>query len=295
MLMLTAIREAQIPLLTAVLLGACAAKIWRMLRPHAETDHSDPSALFPAHLRQPITVLVFATELGLGLGLIGTALRFPGLGFTDPGLALPSAVVRAGTALFFLVSAGVLNEMRQRRPDAGCGCFGELSGTPIGLRTIARAGLLCASAVASLGLPSLRMPSSTNVAELWLAVLAFELALLAFLSPELGEIMVRLGYSEPCELRRIPVGRTMIVLHASAQWRKYTGQVTAGSPSDVWREGCWRFVVYPGYARGRRVNIVFAIYLQNRRPAIRVAILDADTDEVLGRPAPASLPVSSRL
>jgi hypothetical protein len=295
MLMLTAIREAQIPLLTAVLLGACAAKIWRMLRPHAETDHSDPSALFPAHLRQPITVLVFATELGLGLGLIGTALRFPGLGFTDPGLALPATVVRAGTALFFLVSAGVLNEMRQRRPDAGCGCFGELSGTPIGLRTIARAGLLCASAVASLGLPSLRMPSSTNVAELWLAVLAFELALLAFLSPELGEIMVRLGYSEPCELRRIPVGRTMIVLHASAQWRKYTGQVTAGSPSDVWREGCWRFVVYPGYARGRRVNIVFAIYLQNRRPAIRVAILDADTDEVLGRPAPASLPISSRL
>ena len=44
------------------------------------------------------------------------------------------------------------------------------------------------------------MPSSPTEAELWLAVLAFELALLAFLSPELGEIMVRLGYSEPCEL-----------------------------------------------------------------------------------------------
>jgi hypothetical protein len=295
MLMLTAIREAQIPLLAAVLLGACAAKIWRLLRPHAETDHSDPSALFPAHLRRPITVLVFAAELGLGLGLIGTALRLPGSGFTDAQLALPAMVVRAGTALFFLISVGVLHEMRQRRPDAGCGCFGELSGTPIGLRTIARAGLLCASAVASLGLPSLRMPSSTNMAELWLAVLAFELALLAFLSPELGEIMVRLGYSEPCELRRMPVGRTMTALHASAQWRKYADQVTAGSPSDVWREGCWRFVVYPGYARGRRVDIVFAIYLQNRRPAIRVAILDADTDEVLGRPAPTSLPLSSPL
>jgi hypothetical protein len=293
--MLTAIREAQIPLLAAVLLGACAAKIWRMLRPHRETDHSDPSALFPAHLRRPITVLVFAAELGLGLGLIGTALRLPGTGFTDAQLALPAMVVRAGAALFFLVSVGALNEMRQRRPDAGCGCFGELSGTPIGLRTIARAGLLCASAVASLGLPSLRMPSSTNVAELWLAVLAFELALLAFLSPELGEIMVRLGYSEPCELRRMPVGRTMTALHASAQWRKYADQVTAGSPSDVWREGCWRFVVYPGYARGRRVDIVFAVYLQNRRPAIRAAVLDADTDEVLGRPSPASLPLSSSL
>src|SRR5258707_503956 len=109
MLMLTAIREAQIPLLAAVLLGACAAKIWRMLRPHAETDHSDPSALFPAHLRRPITVLVFAAELGLGLGLIGTALRLPGTGFTDAELAVPAMVVRAGTALFFLVSVGALN------------------------------------------------------------------------------------------------------------------------------------------------------------------------------------------
>src|SRR5215813_9950906 len=53
------------------------------------------------------------------------------------------------------------------------------------------------------------MPSSSAEAELWLAVPAFELALIAFLSPELSEIMVRLGYSEPCKLRRMPVGRTM--------------------------------------------------------------------------------------
>jgi len=281
--MLTAIREAQLPLLAVVLLGACGTKVWKSLRPHADAGHSDPSALFPAHLRRPIMVLVFAAELGLGLGLIGTALRLPGTGLGAAELALPAMVVRTGTALFFLISAGVLNEMRQRRPDAGCGCFGELSGTPIGLRTIARAGLLCASAVATLGLPPLRMPSSSTVAELWLAVLAFELALLAFLSPELGEIMVRLGYSEPCEVRRMPVGRTMSALHASTQWRKYASQVSAGAPSDVWREGCWRFVVYPGYARGRRVDIVFAVYLQNRRPAIRAAVLDADTDEILGR------------
>src|SRR5581483_10130688 len=225
----------------------------------------------------------------LGLGLIGTAGRFGGV---SPSLL--ATVVRTGTALFFLVAVGTLNEMRQRRPDSGCGCFGELSETPIGLRTIARSGVLCASAVATFGVPPLRMPSSSTVAELWLAVLAFELALLAFLSPELGEIMVRLGYSEPCEVRRMPVGRTMSALHASVQWRKYSSQVSAGAPSDVWREGCWRFVVYPGYARGRRVDIVFAVYLQNRSPAIRVAVLDADTDEVLGRPA-ANLPVSSQL
>ena len=285
--MLTAIREVQIPLLTVMLLGACAAKVWHALRAHGGTARTDPSGLFPPHLRHPIMIGVFLAELGLGLGLIGTAVP---LGRTWP--ALPATVVRAGIALFFLMAAGVLNEMRQRRPASGCGCFGELSGTPIGLRTIARPLLLCASAVATLGLPPLRMPSSSTAAELWLAVLGLELALIAFLSPELGEITVRLGYSEPCELRRMPVGRTMTALHASAPWRKHSAQISAASPSDVWREGCWRFVVYPGYARGRRVNIVFAVYLQSRRPAVRAAVLDADTNEVLG---PAGTRISAAL
>ena len=159
--MLTAIREVQIPLLAAMLLGACLAKAWRALRPHAHPARSDPAGLFPAHLQRPIMILVFAAELGLGLGLIGTAVKF---GRDWP--TLPATIVRTGTALFFLVAVGALNEMRQRRPDAGCGCFGELSGTSIGLRTIARPGLLCASAVATLGLPPLRMPSSSAEAEL---------------------------------------------------------------------------------------------------------------------------------
>ena len=45
-------------------------------------------------------------------------------------------------------------------------------------------------------------------------------------------------------------------------------------------------------ARGRRVDIVFAVYLQARKPPIRVAVLDADTDEILGRPELASLSLS---
>ncbi len=74
----------------------------------------------------------------------------------------------------------------------------------------------------------------------------------------------------------------MSALRASSQWRKHASQVTSADPADVWREGCWRFVVYPGNVRGRRVDIVFAVYLQARGPAVRVAVLDADTGEVLG-------------
>ena len=275
--MFTALREVQIPVLAVMLLGGCATKAWRALHSRSAAAGMDATGLVPLHLRRPAVVMLFMAEALLGLGLIGTAGR---LGDAAPHLG--ATIVRTATALFFLVAVGALNELRQRRPDAGCGCFGELSDTPIGLRTIARSGVLCASAVATIGLPPLRMPSSSTEAEMWLAVLAFELALIAFLSPELGDVLVRLGYSEPCELRRLPVGRTMSALRASSPWRRYASQVSTAEPADVWREGCWRFVLYPGTVSGRRVDIVFAIYLQARRPAIRVAVLDAATDEILG-------------
>jgi hypothetical protein len=282
--MLIAVRELQIPVLAAMLIGGCAAKAWQAWRSRSVAAGMGATGLFPLRLRRPVMIATFVTELGLGLGLVATG--------GEAGTALPAASVRTATAIFFLIAVGTLQEARQRRPEVGCGCFGELSETPIGLRTVIRSGLLCVAALATIGTPTLRMPTSSTQAELWLALLAAEVALMAFLSPELGEILVRLGYSEPCELRRLPVGRTLAALHTSSQWRRYAGQVTAATPADMWREGCWRFVVYPGLARGRRVDIVFAVYLQARRPPIRVAVLDQATDEVLGRPEPASLPLS---
>jgi hypothetical protein len=282
--MLIAVRELQIPVLAAMLIGGCAAKAWQAWRSRSVAAGMGATGLFPLRLRRPVMIATFVTELGLGLGLVVTG--------GEAGTALPAASVRTATAIFFLIAVGTLQEARQRRPEVGCGCFGELSETPIGLRTVIRSGLLCVAALATIGTPTLRMPTSSTQAELWLALLAAEVALMAFLSPELGEILVRLGYSEPCELRRLPVGRTLAALHTSSQWRRYAGQVTAATPADMWREGCWRFVVYPGLARGRRVDIVFAVYLQARRPPIRVAVLDQATDEVLGRPEPASLPLS---
>ena len=283
--MLLAIRELQIPVLAAMLIGGCAAKAWQAWRSRSVAAAMGATGLFPLRLRRPVMIATFVTEFGLGLGLVATG--------GQAGTALPAASIRTATAIFFLIAVGTLQEARQRRPEVGCGCFGELSETPIGLRTVIRSGLLCVAALATIGTPPLRMPASSTQAELWLALLAAEVILMAFLSPELGEILVRLGYSEPCELRRLPVGRTLAALHASSQWRRYSSQVTASAPADVWREGCWRFVVYPGLAHGRRVDIVFAVYLQARRPPIRAAVLDQATNEVIGQPEPVSLPLSS--
>jgi hypothetical protein len=263
------VRDLQVPLLACMLIGGCAGKAWRVLRDRSMSSGLGPTILFPWRLRRPIMIAMCATELALGLALLGTA------GRAEAGL--PANVARACTALFFLVATGTLYEVRQRRPDVGCGCFGELSDTPIGLRTIARAAVLSVAAASAVGAPPLHMPSTPDQAGFWLCVLGLELALLAALSPEVGQLLVRLGYSEPCELRRLPVARTLSALQASSQWRRYAGQVSADVPADVWREGCWRFVVFPGLAKGRQADVVFAVYLQSRRPPIRVAVLDEKT------------------
>jgi hypothetical protein len=271
--MLPAVRELQPLLLAVMLIGGCASKAWRALRDRSIASGIGPTGLFPWRLRRPIMIAMCVVELSLGIGIIATVGRSGG--------RLPANTARACTALFFLIAVGTLYEARQRDPGAGCGCFGELSDTPIGFRTIARAALLCVSAAVAIGAQPLRMPSSPRQAALWLALFAAELVLIAALSPEVGEVMTRLGYSEPCELRRLPVARTMATLRISSQWRRYAAQLSADAPVDVWREGCWRFVVFPGIARGRRVDIVFAVYLQPRRPPIRVAVLDQATNEVL--------------
>src|ERR1700761_2386779 len=136
--MLTAVREVQVPLLAVLLLGGCAAKAWHVLRARSVAAVTDPAGLFPLRLRRPMMLAMFAVELGLGLGLIATARR---LGPVDP--RLPATVVRTGAVLFFLVAVAALNETRQRRPEAGCGCVGEVTQTPGGRRAPAPAGGVC--------------------------------------------------------------------------------------------------------------------------------------------------------
>jgi hypothetical protein len=280
-----AIREVQIPLLAVMLLGGCGAKGIRVLKSRDLAVGLGPTALFPLRLRRPIAMAMCATEFGLGIALIVTAGRL--------GRGLPATVVRTGVSLLFLIAVGALIELRERRPDAGCGCFGDLSVTPVGPRTITRSAVLAVAAIVTVGGPPLQMPPSGQAATLWVVTLVAEVLLLAALSPELGEAMARLGYSEPCEVRRISVDRTLAALTGSAPWRRYAGLVTDAAPSDIWREGCWRYLLYPGETGERSVDLVFAVSLRSRRPQIRVAVLDAMTDEILTG-APQSSPVPER-
>jgi len=283
---LTAVREVQIPLIAALMLGACSAKLLRALRTWSVDAGLGPTALFPMRMRRPLAMVFCAIECGLGIGLILTAGRF--------GSGPPANCIRLGAGLMFLVATSALIELRAVRPDVGCGCFGDFSTAPVSGRTLARAALLAAAALSTIGLPPVAAPKPGTDTIRLLILMVTELVVLAALSPELGEGLIRLGYSEPCELRALPTERTLAALHRSKQWRRHAGLITADAPTDVWRELCWRYAVFPARYGDRDTEVAFAIFLKPRRPTIHVAMVDALTGEPITWPAPPSTPADAR-
>jgi hypothetical protein len=260
-------REVDIPLLAALLIAGCAAKTWHLAQTRSAGAETEPTATFPLGPRRPAATGLCAVELALGVGLLLTSGR--------AGAGMPAFTVRTAAALLFGTAAGALYVLRGRRPEAGCGCFGELSRTPVGWRVITRAALLCAAALSSVGVPPLRRPASAGQVWLILAVTVGELAVFCALSPEVRRLLLRLSSADPCEVREVPIARTLAALRASASWRRYQRFLVAARPVDVWREGCWRFVVYPGVLAHRHVEVVFAVHLAGRGAPIRVGVLDA--------------------
>jgi hypothetical protein len=272
--LLDLVREFQVLLLAVLLIGGGAAKLWPASLARSPGHDTGPAAMFPVRLRRPALIALGAAEVALGAGLLLTAGR--------AGAGTAALVVRAATVVLLCTGVGALHELRERRPEAGCGCFGELSHTPVSWRAVARVVLLCVAALAAIGAPPLRMPGSAGQAWLTLAVAAAELALLAGLSPEVGQLMIRLSQAEPCELRAVPVERTLSALRSSGPWRRYQPFLVTTAPVDVWREGCWRFVVCPAVLASRQVEVVFAVYLAGRHGPVRVGVLDIGAD--LGGP-----------
>ena len=250
--MLTALGQAQIPLLAAMLLGGCFAKFARGIRRRSIDEGIGPTALFPLRLRPLAAGTLSAIELGMGIGLIVTAGTI-GRGFL-------AEVVRIGTCLLFVVATFALIELRSIRPDIGCGCFGELSSTPITGRTLTRSILLAAAALGTVYVkPIPPLGPDSNVLPI-LIFLAIELGIIAALSPEVRELLVRIGYSAPCELRML----------------------------------CWRYLSFPSRYNGQDADLVFAVYLQNRRPVVLSVLVDALTGAVIPWPVSSGRPVGWR-
>ena len=299
--LLADLRDVQPPMIAGILIGACLAKLSRVLGgidwrggarrrrvpsepaiaggtggrlPWAALDAGlGPTQLVPLRMRRPLAMLMCAFEMGLGLALLVTMLPVG----TRAGVALfaPRAATgaRIAAAAFFVVAAAALAELRGRRPDLGCGCFGDFSTQPAGRRSIARAALLAGAALISIETPALYLPPRGHGALLFLGIVCTELALIAALSPEVSDALVRLGYTDPCELRQLPADRTLAALRRSRQWRKHARGITTELPIDIWRELCWRYVVFPCRQDGKNSEVVFAVQLKRRRPLVQAAVV----------------------
>ncbi|MDX6742057.1 MauE/DoxX family redox-associated membrane protein [Actinocorallia sp. A-T 12471] len=187
---------------------------------------------------------------------------------------------RLVTVSMLAAATWVVGELRTSRPDDGCGCFGRLSRIRIGWRTVARTALLALVAFGACWAPTSGLAVLADGPGLAEAVFLLELAVIAAVSPESTALLRRAAV--PCDRRRVPLADTMRVLHASSAWRAHgTG---LGAPSEVWRELCWRFVVYP--APGG--DLVFAVSLADGE--VRVAHVPApserDDSDLLSAPVP---------
>jgi hypothetical protein len=264
----TLVLASQLPVLIAVLaLGAVAKVI--TVRSGSELGalaRLGPAVLVPVAIQAPALLVCAFGELVLSIGLLVS---------TQP-------IIRWGTVAFFAMSTYVLLELRRRRPDAGCGCFGEVSAAPVGLRSVARTVVLTGMAAMSVWAEA---PGWTVFAQpSWLT--AAGVVALLVLSPELEEMADRLRYRAPCEQRRAPAQEvTLARLHSSGAWRQYRERLAA-EPYDSWRELCWRFFVFES---GGGADVVFAVYLSGRRPAVRVAVVDPEDSGSL----PVYTPVSA--
>src|SRR5258708_7715849 len=224
------VREVQIPLLSAMLLGGGAPKFAGMLRVGSVDAGLGPTARSPARLRRPVATGMCAGELACGVALLVTA---DGLGRGEP-----ANTVRLATSVLFLVATCALIELRTSHPEVGCGCFGDFSTSPVSWRTMTRSALLSAAALATIGLPPLRPPHPGAEAGRLLAILAVELAGIAALSPELGEALARFGYSEPCEPRRVAAGRALAAPPRRSPGRRRSAAICRSLA--ISRRGCRR-------------------------------------------------------
>ncbi len=267
---MTYVLASQLPVLIVLLCLGTVAKL-AVVRSGGEAGslaQLGPAVLVPDRFRPAALLCCAVAELVLALGL----------------LLSTQAIFRWGAVAFFAMSTYVLLELRRRRPDTGCGCFGEVSSAPVGLRSVGRTVVLTGMAGMSVwaegpGLLAFAHPS-------W-EYLLLGVAVLVLLSPEIEELAARTRYRAPCEQRPGPAEAvTLTRLRSSGVWGTHEPHLTTTEPYDSWRELCWRFFAFRDHDEN---DVVFAVYLTGRRPAVRVAVVGAEDS----KPLPVYTPVSA--
>jgi hypothetical protein len=117
-----------------------------------------------------------------------------------------------------------------------------------------------------------------------LAFAFFELLILAALSPSIRKAMVRslrLRTPADCATAVVPFEVTLAALRRSDVWQRWSPHLESASVRERWRSGCWRFVSFDARHQGQPAVAVFAVRVAFKDPAIRIAVVDEESDVVL--------------
>jgi hypothetical protein len=240
---------------------------------------------------------VGAAELLIGAGLLAA-----------PAPLAPGAATAALGAGFL----GYLGYSRTAAPESSCGCTAR-DDSPITWRSFARAGLVLAggAAAAASGQAWWAEAASHPLAAAgWAIAMAVVLAALSTDLDHLWLLPLRrarlkvfghplAGFSGGEDGReRVPVAASVELLERSLAWQSAAPWVRSAL-LDHWDDGDWRILRFSGVQQGtdsaRPVSVLFALDARlsadtSASPAVRVAVVDDRTDEVVPVPLPDSPP-----
>ncbi|MDQ0989312.1 MauE/DoxX family redox-associated membrane protein [Streptomyces sp. V3I7] len=226
-----------------------------------------------------------------------------------PAAAFPGwATAALGTGFL-----GYLAHAKATMPESSCGCSAK-DDDRITWRSFARAGLVVLGGLAALASST---PWWSQAGRQPLASVAFLAAWAAVVTALSSEVERRLlmpvrrlrvrifGHPLVAYGDQVPVAASVELLENSLAWEA-ASPVVRSALVDHWDDGGWRILRFTGVhgsgAKARPVSVLFALDASSSmdttdNPAVRVTVVDDDTDEVVaadlltGRPSRPALPL----
>ncbi|MFF4753037.1 MauE/DoxX family redox-associated membrane protein [Streptomyces sp. NPDC002514] len=247
--------------------------------------------------------LALRTVGGSELVLAAALLTVPATTAPGPAPALPGLA----TAALGLGFTAYLTYAGATAPESSCGCSARAEG-PIGVRSFTRAGLVVVGGLAAAGADTAWWSTLTGRPAASAVLLLAAAALLLSVSSDVDHLWLvplrRAGlrlFGNPLPAaagERVPVDATVQLLERSLAWET-TRPAVRSALLDHWDDDGWRVLRYSGTypdARGSRpVSVLFALditadIVTAPNPAVRVCLVDEETEEILPPEALAPLP-----
>lgn len=188
-----------------------------------------------------------------------------------------NAVVGYAIAIFFGAATVYLGVARLRAPESACGCFGVDPG--ISTRAVVRGiGLTLLTLYGAARWPGAG-PAFAALGSIGIvSVQLLAVGASAVRIPAPGSIQGALLWARTP--RCLTASQTpywaLASLRRTGLWEEASRWITATTPDDHWREGCWRFLSFAAKHGDVPATIVFAVHLPPGARTVRASLVAAD-------------------